>query len=311
MATEPIPSPKFSEDRFLSEIKSACTALNVAYSEKATRQILFTFHASFHRGCVLWRTTDQLTGALNYRVYERQSIDMVHVARTAGLLSQNSILGDLVQSWANLYGSESHQLADFDSAKGLVKFWVFLGGVRPLAEVLDVPSLPGCIKQERWRFERLGLSGVRHTAVDLEKASINLYFRTPGGGLSREEANEYISLAGADPVSDGLWDEIERHFPSSGGTFSVTMDFGSGAISRVAFYALRLSVQNMPDFNERIRNFFEVCPSYDTEDMRALAWSFGKGGKSYIKAEHSHSGELVRLLRGWNTAMTEVDRGPI
>ncbi|KAL4887251.1 prenyltransferase-like protein [Aspergillus karnatakaensis] len=302
MAIEPTPSA-FSAERFLTDLEQACKALNVPYSEAATRQVLSTFHTSFHRGSVLWRTTDQPDGALNYRVYERQSVDMVSVARKAGLMPKESTLGDLIQSWANLYGEESQQLADFDSAKGLVKFWVFLGGVRPLSDLLNIPGVPNAIKTRQKQFESLGLTGVRHTAVDLEKNSMNIYFRTPGG-LTRDLANQYLALAGADSVSDILWSDIRRNFPSSGGTFAVTMDFTTGKISRVAFYALRLHEDDMPAFNDRIQTFFDVCPSYDTEEMKASAWSFGKGNKSYVKAEHSHSGELVQMLKEWRTTMS-------
>jgi 4-hydroxyphenylpyruvate 3-dimethylallyltransferase len=268
-------------------------------------KILKTFATSFSRGAVLFRTTDQPNGPLNYRVYERESIDMVSQSIEADLLPRDSILGKLVQTWSSLYGAESHQLADFDSARGLVKFWVFLGGIRPLGEILNVSGVPECIKQYRGMFETLNLTGVRHTAVDLEKASINLYFRTKPN-LSRRDMNEYTSLAGADPIPDPLYSEIAAHFPKSGGTFAVTLDFNTGHISRVAFYALRLEENNLPPSATlgRIRTFFEVCPSYEVDEMKALAWSFGEGTKRYVKAEHSYTGDLIGLIRGWGTSLS-------
>jgi 4-hydroxyphenylpyruvate 3-dimethylallyltransferase len=295
----------FSEGRFLHDISNASKALGVPYSEKQTRRVLNVFGKSFHRGCVLWRTTDQPNGELNYRVYERQSVNMAFLAADAGLVSKNDALLSLIQSWSNLYGEESQQLADFDAARGLVKIWVFLGSMRSLVEVLGVQELPACIKSHKNMFEALNLTHVRHVAVDLEKRSINLYFRTTQR-FTREDVDEHISMAGANPISDTLFADIRQQFPISGGTFAVTMDFVTGKISRVAFYALRLSPKNMPNFNERIRNFFQVCPSYDEEEMMALAWSFGKGSKIYIKAEHSHSGGLVTLLRNWNTPLTDA-----
>ncbi|KAL2815116.1 prenyltransferase-like protein [Aspergillus granulosus] len=306
MTIAPAPSILFSGDRFVADLQTASAALNVPFSLQTTLTILSTFKESFARGAVLFRTTDQPHGPLNYRVYERQSVDMVSLSTKAGLLPADSVLGKLVQSWSNLYGKQCHQLADFDTARGLVKFWVFLGGIRPLHEVLNVPEVPECIRHHQGIFETLNLTGVRHTAVDLEKGSINLYFRTPGN-LSRGDVDEYISLTGSDPISDELYDEIQTQFPKTGGTFAVTVDFATGLISRVAFYALRLSEGNLPVFSERIRKFFDVCPSYDDDDMKALAWSFGKGSKRYVKAEHSYTGDLVGLLRGWRTAMTATD----
>ncbi|KAL2842276.1 prenyltransferase-like protein [Aspergillus pseudodeflectus] len=304
----PVPVPiaaPFSQSRFLSDLETACKALNTPYSEPTTLKVIQTFEQSFTHGAVLFRTTNQPNGPLNYRVYERQSIDMVSLATNAGLLPRDSILGNLVQTWSSLYGDESHQLADFDSSKGLVKFWVFLGGIRPLAEILNVPGVPECIRRYGGMFEMLGLTGVRHTAVDLEKGSMNLYFRTPPD-LSRRDMDEYISLAGADPLPDALFEEIHAHFPRAGGTFAVTMDMTTGRISRVAFYALRLEENNLPAsaLSGRIKTFFEVCPSYETDEMKALAWSFAEGGKRYIKAEHSYTGDLVGLIRGWGTSMS-------
>jgi 4-hydroxyphenylpyruvate 3-dimethylallyltransferase len=298
----------FSQSRLLSDLETACKALNTPYSESTTVTILKTFATSFSRGAVLFRTTDQANGPLNYRVYERESIDMVSLSINAGLLSHDSILGKLVQTWSSLYGTESHQLADFDSARGLVKFWVFLGGIQPLGEILSVPGVPECIRHSQTMFESLNLNGVRHTAVDLEKASINLYFRTRPN-LSRRDMDEYISLAGANPMPDPLFEEINAHFPKSGGTFAVTLDFNTGHISRVAFYALRLEEYNLPPsaVSGRIKTFFEVCPSYEVDEMKALAWSFGEGTKRYVKAEHSYTGDLVGLIRGWGTSLSCAD----
>ncbi|KAL2826732.1 prenyltransferase-like protein [Aspergillus pseudoustus] len=301
----PMPTP-FSKARFLTDLKTICTALNTPFSETTTSQILTTFKESFSRGAVLLRTTDQPNGDLNYRVYERQSVDLVSLSINAGLLPPDSRLGKLVQLWSNLYGGQSHQLADFDAEKGLVKFWVFLGGIRPLHEILAIPGLPECIARRQTMFESLGLTRVRHTAVDLDKGSINLYFRTPPD-LSRVEIDVYISLAGSDPIDDDVFYEVRAQFPTTGGTFAVTMDLTSGEISRMALYALRLDEADLPVFSERIKRFFDVSASYDPEEMKALAWSFGPGGKMYVKAEHSYTGDLVGLLRNWRTNMSSSD----
>ncbi|OKP00616.1 hypothetical protein PENSUB_7761 [Penicillium subrubescens] len=66
-----------SEERFLNDICNASKVLGVSYSEKQTRSVLSNFSKGFHRGCVLWGTTDQSTGNLSYRIYERHSIDVL------------------------------------------------------------------------------------------------------------------------------------------------------------------------------------------------------------------------------------------
>ncbi|KAL3462005.1 prenyltransferase-like protein [Aspergillus heterothallicus] len=303
----------FSSTRFLTDLKSIAHALNTPICEQTTLKILATFASSFARGAVLLRTTNQPTGPLNYRVYERQSTDLVAQSISAGLLPPNSPLGNLTQTWATLYEPHSHQLADFDAAKGLVKFWVFLGGIRPVAEILSVPGVPECIARHvRTTFvddDVLGLTGIRHAAVDVEKNSMNLYFRTAGGGsLTRDLVDRYIGLAqGAGPIPRAVFEEIAARFPEEGGTFAVTMDFATGRITRVASYALRLDEGRLGEavLGERIARFFGASPSYDKEEMKALAWSFGGGGERYVKAEHSYCGDLVGLLTGWRTNMSD------
>ncbi|KAH8800314.1 prenyltransferase-like protein [Xylogone sp. PMI_703] len=292
----------FSEERFLEDLQNACAALEVPYSEQVTRKVLSTFQKSFERGSVLWKTTDKPNGELNYRFYERESIDQVDIARKSEFISHDNPLGNLAESWGGLYGNESHQFCDFDSNKGLVKFWIYLGGIRPLDQVLNVNGVPNVIRQHQPVFESLHLTSVRHTAVDIEKESVNLYFFTHES-LTRDEINEYLQLARADPISDNLFKEVKEYFPFTGGTFSVTMDFHTGIISRVAFYASRLSPNKHPTYNDRIKKFLEVSTSYDDEDMCIIVWSFG-ANSTYMKAEHSHSGQLVSLFRDWNSPMS-------
>ena len=78
----------------------------------------------------------------------------------------------------------------------------------------------------------------------------------------------------------------------------------TGDIKRVGFYALKLPPNTFPEVGERLKTFFEKAPSYDREEMNAVAWSYGAGGKKYIKAERSYCGRLVPLLRDWRSALT-------
>jgi hypothetical protein len=51
-------------------------------------------------------------------------------------------------------------------------------------------------------------------------------------------------------------------------------------------------------------DFFQETPSYDQEDFNAIAWSFGEGANTYLKAERSYVGELVQLTKGWNSLLS-------
>ena len=84
-------------------------------------------------------------------------------------------------------------------------------------------------------------------------------------------------------------------------TFSVTISEATGAIGRVGFYALKLPRNRFPTIGDRLTRFFSEAPSYDPEDMNAVAWSLGNGQDTYIKAERSYCGNLVSLPKGWNT----------
>ncbi|GHD76322.1 hypothetical protein GCM10010317_092620 [Streptomyces mirabilis] len=39
--------------------------------------------------------------------------------------------------------------------------------------------------------------------------------------------------------------------------------------------------------------------------MNAVAWSFGSGSGTYIKAERSYCGDLISLIKGWNTFFSQ------
>jgi hypothetical protein len=142
---------------------------------------------------------------------------------------------------------------------------------------------------------------------------------------SRGLVKTWLFLGGAQPLddilaADGVPEAIRRHGPlfqslelthcrhemteyiSPGAyTFSVTISPAAGAIERVGFYALKLPAGRFPAIGDRLTRFFSEAPSYDREDMNAVACSLGNGQDTYIKAERSYCGDLVPLLKGWNT----------
>jgi len=79
-------------------------------------------------------------------------------------------------------------------------------------------------------------------------------------------------------------------------------------IERVGFYALKLPQNRFPAIGGRLTRFFSEAPCYDPEDMNAVAWSLGNGQDTYIKAERSYCGDLVPLLKGWNTFFSGEQR---
>ncbi|KAF7885732.1 uncharacterized protein EAF02_004241 [Botrytis sinoallii] len=268
---------KFDQSRFLNDIRILSAAINAPYSESTTRKILSVFSDSFHDGVVLWRVTDRLGDALNYRFYSRRPIDTVAIASSAGILSPDvvSTLGKLVTSWSSLYDGLPEESCDFDAEKGLVKAWVYMRGMRPLSDILSAKGVPESLIQHEERFKALELEKVRHVAVDYQKGTVNLYFRAQGP-ISLQQATSFNALAGAEPPSQTQFFEMQEFLNAVGYTFAVTIKVDSGEIERVGYYALKLpdrAAKKWPAINAQLENFVQFAPSYDREEMNAVAWS--------------------------------------
>ena len=293
----------FSPERFIRDVKRTCAAIDAPFSEATTRAVIEAYSRSFHEGAVLWRATNRLGDALNFRFYERRPIDTVGIAIQAGLLGPDNALARLITSWSLLYDGKPEQSCDFDAQKGLTKAWVYMGGFRPLDDILNARDVPESIRRHGPTFHNLGLESVRHVAVDYHSDTINLYFRAPGP-ITEDQAAKFVRLAGCPPPARDEFEEMRAFLCPTGYTFSVTMTVLTGDIKRVGFYALKLPPNTFPEVGERLKTFFEQAPSYDREEMNAVAWSYGTGGKKYIKAERSYCGRLVPLLRDWRSALT-------
>ncbi|MFJ6379480.1 aromatic prenyltransferase [Kitasatospora sp. NPDC092039] len=298
----------FSTSRFLRDVEATADLLGIEHSLPTTRRVLDAYEESFHRGAVLWRTDDRPGGALNYRFYDRVPIDSVDIAVRAGLLGPHRPTAALISAWSSLYDG-STELCDFDAVRGLVKTWVYLGGIRPVAEVLDAPGVPDTIRRHHDRFRELGLTSVRHVAVDYQHDTANLYFRTREG-LAPAGLERLLALSGGGVPDAATFQDMAAFTAPDGHTFSVTLRLGSGGIERVGVYALRLPAGRFPRVNERLAAFFRGAPSHDEEEMNAVAWSFGAGGSHYAKAERSYCGRLVELMREWNSPMTDPGEQP-
>ncbi|RFU40341.1 hypothetical protein DZF91_17680 [Actinomadura logoneensis] len=292
----------FSPEQFLIDARTTADAIGAPYSESAVRAVLDAYPSEFRNGAVLWRTTDRPGAPLNYRFYERRRTDTVGTAVRAGLLSADHPLISLISSWSALYGDASTELVDFDAGRGIAKTWVYLGGLRPVEEVLGAPDVPDAFRRHESRFRSLGLTSVRHVAVDYQGHSANLYFRT-SRRITLDETDRIISLTGGNPPTPSLFADMREFTPADGYTLNVTMGLSDGEIQRVGFYALRLPQGRFPALGDRLTAFFRASPSRDDEEMNAVAWSFGPEGRNYTKAEHSYCGRLVELMRTWNSPM--------
>lgn len=296
----------FSPSRFLKDIETTAGILGAEHSEPMTHRVLDAYEESFHRGAVLWRTTDKPGGPLNYRFYERRPVDTMGIAVRAGFISAHSPATRLISTWSSLYEG-SRELCDFDAARGLVKTWVYLEGMRPLEEILGPPGVPDAIRRHEGRFRELDLTVVRNVAVDHQHGTANLYFRTRQG-VDRKATERLLTLAQSSAPDEKTFRDMVGFTAPDGYTFSVTLHIATGEIERVGFYALRLPAGRFPHIGDRLAAFFAGAPSFDEEEMNAVAWSFGSGESRYVKAERSYCGRLVALMRECNSPMTDPDR---
>ena len=292
-----IDSPaSFSPEKFLNDFKRASDAIGAPYSEPVILTTLNVFKECFDEAVVILRTTNRPRDPLNYRIFLRRRLDTISIATEAGLIEPNNPIARLLTSWSSLNNGETWQWCDFDPETGLGKTWVNLKGRQPIDDILNAREVPLSVRAHGPTFHSLGLESVIFVAGDYHGSTINLYFAAPGP-VSKTQAAQYASLAECSPPTDEEFEDMRNFLNPKSFTFAVTMDYKTGRITRVAFYAVRLPPHVSPTVGDRILKFFSETPSYDQEQTRFIAWSYGRGDSKYLKAESSYSGEWAALLK--------------
>lgn len=209
----------------------------------------------------------------------------------------------LMRTWGSLWEGSPEQLCDFDACKGLVKMWFYLGGVRPTANILNAPGVPDEMRRNIPLLHGLGLEKGLHVAADFHAHTINLYHNLQGP-LTRERLAELVALAECPPPSEDEFQVLAGQIKDSPYNFAVTMQYPTGKIARVAFYAVKGPGDKLPALDERLRSFEAETPFYDGDQhFSCLSWSFGAGGDKYVKYESSYwatGGNTMALLMGWS-----------
>ncbi|KJZ73749.1 hypothetical protein HIM_06867 [Hirsutella minnesotensis 3608] len=296
------PSPSsFDSSRFLLDYKKTADSLGAPYSESTVQGTLDGFPGCFDEGTVIWRSTSRQGDKLNYRFYLCNRVDTVALGVKAGYLDADKPMSRLATSWSGLFDGDSVQWCDLDPEEGVAKTWVFLKGQRSVDDILDASEVPETARAHRATFHRLGLKLVHFVAVDHHGGTMNIYFTVPGP-ISEAQAAAYTELAGCQPPTRAEFDDLLKFLPSRRFVFAATIDYDTGKIKRVAFYALNIPAGELPaTANDRLRKFFQEAPSYDKVQTRNVAWSYGNGDSKYMKGEASYTGDLqnwVQNVRG-------------
>ncbi|KAA8647038.1 hypothetical protein EYZ11_005279 [Aspergillus tanneri] len=296
---------KFDPAQFLTDFKKTADAIGAFYSESSIRGTLKTFKDCFQDSAVIWRTTNRDNGPVNYRFYLRRRLDTIDIATKAGYLEPDNQMARLITSWSALYNGHTEQWCDFHPETGLAKTWVNLKGRRQVDDILNAPEVPDSVRAHGPTFYRLGLKLVRFLAADYEGSTMNLYFTAPGP-VSETQAAQYTGLAQCKPPTEQEFRNMHSFLNPQGFAFAVTMEYETRAIKRVAFYALNLPENQLPAVNDRVLKFFAEAPSYDKQQTKNVAWSFGLGDNKYMKAESSYVGELATVLRDVGSPLTSL-----
>lgn len=218
-------------------------------------------------------------------------MDTISIAIDSGHLIPDDPIVQSSRSWSSLFNGETVQWLDFDPNAGLAKTWLNLGDRRPVDDVLHATGMPSAVRGHGPTFHGLSLELVTFVAVDYQGKSVNLYFLAPA--LLRSQAALYTNLAGCTPPTDREFDDMLEFCQPDGFHFAVTMEYATGEITRLAFYALDLPPSRAPNMDDRIKEFLAEAPSYDQHQTKIVGWSYGVDNVRYMKVESSYAGELT------------------
>lgn len=107
-------------------------------------------------------------------------MDCIGIAVAAGFLTADNPLGLMITSLSSLYDGKPEQSCYFDAQMGLTKTWIYLGGKRPLDDILLASHVPKSICGLGPNFQELGLNMVCHVSVDYHFNTVNIYFHLLG-----------------------------------------------------------------------------------------------------------------------------------
>ncbi|EEQ32241.1 NovQ [Microsporum canis CBS 113480] len=282
-ASAPQNSTTFDSARFLDDYKKTADALGAPYNESIVARTLNSFGNCFNEGTVIWRSTSRPNDKLNYRFYLRDRVDTVALAIKAGYIEESHPMARLVTCWSNLFDGETVQWCDLDPEEGVAKTWIFMKTQRSIDNILDAAEVSDCVRAHRATFHSLGLKLVHFAAVDYHGGTLNIYFTVPGP-ISEAQAAAYTNLSGCKPPTPDEFADLRKYLPTQRFVFAATIDYTTGKIKRVAFYALNVPGSELPEtMNDRLRKFFADAPSYDKQQTKNIAWSYGNGDSKYMK----------------------------
>lgn len=304
----------FVEARFLEDLQAASVALSTPYHEPTIRRVLAAYGDLMYDAAIQVRGSSRPGVPLLFRVLMATPADTLDIATRHGWVHPDDPLASLAASARAHFSSSVIEQPEFAADEGgYDAMFMYLGGLRPLDEVLAVPGMPAGVRAHRERFLALGLDGVTVLHLHYRAKHVSLFFlaRGPLGrdaldalvGLVEHDGDDAAAAAAARPPSEAAYRDIIGVLRDSGYYLTVVMDYETGRVVKVELHLLfpvRLpDDMQIPDVGEKLTTFWDM-PSYEYEDMDILSYCFGDTRLGDVLALRGYCGGLRSLLRYWD-----------
>lgn len=318
MNASPHPAPPFDPDRFLEDTRRGAEAIGAPYDATTTRRMLSLFEPESREGVIQYRVGSIPSSPVNYRIGCLPHVDWLARADEAGVIPKTEA-GDRARKLMTQVRSrfpESFYLgADFDAARGFEKIYLLLTRPVPFADFVALDAVPDGLRKQRENLARHGLDEVVITAVDVRKASCNVYF------VWREPTGAWLDAFAArwrhGTIPPAVKDEIVRSTPIHG-SVATTWAYDRPEPLRWCVYAIALRYDRpqvyepggelagyvLPPLHERFRRFDEGAGTQTDQVAYGIGWSFGDPSP-YLKYERSYTRDLLRFYNAQTESIEE------
>ncbi|KAK7741752.1 hypothetical protein SLS53_004815 [Cytospora paraplurivora] len=290
----------FVEAQFLEDLEKASRELEAPYDEKVLKEVINAYGELMYDAAIQVRGSNHEGVPLLFRVLMATPADTIDIALRRGWLHPDQPLVGLVKA-ARAHFEGTIDEPEFTVDKGCDGMFLYLGGLRDLAEVLGIPGMPDVIRAHREAFERLRLDKIVTVHFQYPQELISFYFLAQGP-ISKKALDEAIALSGAPPATDALYKDIVGVLLEEPYYLNVIMDYRTGRIIRVEvqlLFPVKLPPEmEIPEIGERLATFWDM-PSHEYEDMDMLTYNFGDTHLGSVFGLRSYCGGLRNLLRDW------------
>lgn len=286
--------------RFIEDLRQGCEAMGAPFSENVLSEISEAYGESLYDAAIQIGAGSAPDTPIIFRVLFAIPLDTLDIALKHGWLDDENPMVQLQKSLSVQYPNAIEE-PEFTVDKGCSSLFHYLGGLRPLDEVLATPNMSEAIRATREQFVDLGLNDVVVVHNYYREKVLGFYFLAKGP-LTKETLNKCAKLAGVPEPSDAVYEDIIGVLLDQPYYLTVVSDFETGKVIRIEFHLLfpvKLpDGMEIPEVGDRIGTFWDI-PSYEIEDMDILSFCFGHCPRGQIQGFRSHCGGMRALMKSW------------